>query len=140
MISQIVCCSRFILRKQKQILLLLFVSILFTAWFWKGSLSGHGGLPIFGRLEIPVAPFFQNDPLWSQEKLGTSSETIGSAGCAISSAAMVLKSYGVDIDPKKLNDYLLSHDGYEGAAWIKWEIAASFPPSLAEHRYEDFLE
>lgn len=135
--NQIRPYSRIIFQRKWQILPLLLLGALFTIWFWKGPISGHGGIPILGRMEIFVAPFFQEDPLWSQESLGTSTDTIGSAGCALSSAAMVLRFYGVEVDPKKLNDYLIEHDGYEGAAWIKWEIAATFPPNIAEKRYED---
>ena len=50
---------------------------------------------------------------------------------------MVLAFYGVDLDPKKLNRYLVEHHGYEGASWIKWEVAAEYPPGIAEHMYED---
>lgn len=108
-------------------------------WFWKRPISGHGGLPILGRIEIAVPPFFQEDPKWSSLPLGSDNgvDTIGSAGCALSSAAMVLSFYGMDLDPKKLNDYLLVHNGYEGNAWLKWEVAATYPPNIAEHVYED---
>lgn len=136
-LHQFPSCSKFVFRKQWQCSLFLLLAALLTIWFWKGPLTGHGGIPIFGKMEIPVPAFFQDDPLWSQEVLGKGADTIGSAGCALSSAAMVLKFYGVDIDPKKLNAYLMEHDGYEGAAWIKWEVAATFPPGIAEHRYED---
>ncbi len=136
-IDQFFLWSTFILRKQCYLLPALVVATLLTIWFWKGPLSGNGGIPIFGRIEIFVPPFFQEDPLWGQEVLGKSTDTIASAGCALTSAAMVLHFYGVDVDPKKLNDYLIQHDGYEGAAWIKWEVAATFPPNIAEHRYED---
>ena len=118
--------------------LILVVALLITAWFWKRPISGVGGLPILGRVEIPVAPFFQEDPRWAAEVLGASPcDTLGSAGCAVSSAAMVLASYGVMVDPKTLNQYLIAHNGYEGDSWIKWEVAAQYPPGVAEHRYED---
>lgn len=116
----------------------LVVVLLITAWFWKRPISGVGGLPIFGRIEIPVAPFFQEDPRWAAEVLGASlCDTLGSAGCAVSSAAMVLASYGVIVDPKGLNQYLIEHNGYEGDSWIKWEVAADYPPGIAEHMYEN---
>ena len=114
-----------------------------VAWFWKRPISGHGGLPIFGRIEISVPAFFQEDSRWSNVPLGsdinseTALDTIGSAGCALSSAAMVLSFYGVEVDPKKLNEYLIAHNGYEGTAWLKWEVAATYPPGVAEHMYED---
>ena len=129
--------SSFIRRWPRSAALILAVALLMTAWFWKRLISGAGGLPILGRIEIPVAPFFQEDPRWTAEVLGTSScDTLGSAGCAVSSAAMVLASYGVMVDPKKLNQYLISHNGYESDSWIKWEVASDYPPGIAEHMYE----
>ncbi len=122
-------------RKGSLLLLLLFV-FLGTLWFWRGPLGGRGGLPVFGKIEIPVTPFFQEDPQWSQQLLAGSSETIGSSGCALSSAAMVIHFYGAEVDPKKLNEYLIKNGGYEGDTWIRWEVAATFPPSLAEKKYE----
>lgn len=117
---------------------LIVLFLLIIAWFWKRPISGVGGFPIFGRIEIPVPLFSQADFRWGRERLGYSEdETLASAGCAVSSAAMVLASYGVVITPKLLNEYLIAHDGYEGTSWIKWEVAADYPPSAAEHRYED---
>jgi len=112
--------------------------MLITAWFWKRPISGEGGLPVFGRMEIAVPLFSQGDLRWSEDLLGYSeNDTIASAGCAVSSAAMVLASYGAVVTPKLLNQYLISQDGYEDDDWVKWEVAADYPPSLAEHRYED---
>ncbi|MEI6416288.1 MAG: C39 family peptidase [Verrucomicrobiota bacterium] len=130
--------SSFIRRWPRSLALILAVALLMTAWFWKRPISGVGGLPILGRIEIPVTPFFQEDPRWAAEVLGASPcDTLGSAGCAVTSAAMVLASYGVMVDPKALNQYLIAHNGYEGDSWIKWEVAAEYPPGVAEHRYED---
>ena len=129
--------SSFIRRWPRSLALILAVALLMTAWFWKRPISGVGGLPILGRIEIPVPPFFQEDPRWAAEVLGASPcDTLGSAGCAVSSAAMVLASYGVMVDPKALNQYLIAHNGYEGDSWIKWEVAAEYPPGIAEHMYE----
>src|SRR3990167_7629125 len=111
---------------------------IFFAWFWKGPISGRGGLPFPGCLEISVPQLFQADPRWGNEPLGTSPpDTIARTGCAISSAAMVLAFYGVKLTPQELNLYLISHDGYEGTSWVKWEVAVTYPPGIAEHIYED---
>lgn len=107
-------------------------------WFWKRPISGIGGLPVFKRIELSVPFFSQGDLRWGGEKLGYSEkDTLATSGCAISSAAMVLASYGVIITPKLLNQYLIEHDGYEGDSWIKWEVAANYSPGVAEHRYEN---
>lgn len=122
----------------RNFLFFLLVVSLFIAWFWKRPISGVGGLPIFWEIEIPVAPFFQEDVHWAADQLGSSeNDTLGSSGCAVTSAAMVLASYGAKLDPQRLNWYLIDHNGYEGDSWIKWEVAAQYPPGVAEHRYED---
>jgi hypothetical protein len=127
-----------IIRRQQYYLLLLFgFALLVSIWFWKRPISGHGGIPVFGTIEIPVQPFYQDDPRWCNDPLGISNDTIGSAGCALSSAAMILHFYGVDLDPQRLNNFLTQHDGYEGTSWIKWDAAALFPPNIAVHCYED---
>lgn len=59
-------------------------------------------------------PFFtQFDATWGTRKLG-SNKTLSAAGCAITSIAMILKYYGRDMDPKKLDEYLDDHNGYSG--------------------------
>lgn len=81
--------------------------------------------------------FFQADPGWGNDKLGDTRGTLGGEGCAVSSAAMVLSHYGMDIDPGKLNSFLKQHDGYEGAGWLRWESAAEYSTGLIEKAYED---
>ena len=115
----------------------LLLMLLIAAWFWKRPLSGHGGLPIPGKIEIFVPPFFQEDPRWATDSLGGTEDTLGSSGCAVTSAAMVLAYYRIPVDPQSLNKYLTENNGYENSAWVKWEIAATFPPNILEKRYED---
>lgn len=115
----------------------LIITLLLAVWFWKHPLSGHGGLPIPRKIEIPVAPFFQEDPRWANDSLAGSVQTLGDAGCAVTSAAMVLAYYGVAVDPSSLNRYLIQNNGYEDASWLKWEVAATYPPNILEKCYED---
>lgn len=68
-------------------------------------------------------PFYsQLDPLWKGDKLGNSSSTIGSQGCAVTCLAMLLKYRGADVDPRKLNNWLKTNGGYTAdgsiANWI----------------------
>ncbi len=106
-------------------------------WCWKRPLASRGGLPFFGESVIAVPQYYQADPRWSDEALGTTAGTLGGEGCAVTSAAMVLSFYGMDVDPKRLNRFLTDHDGYEGRGWIRWESAAEFIPGLVEKAYED---
>lgn len=62
---------------------------------------------------------------WSGHKLGTGSDTICQAGCAMSSVAMALATKKEDINgaranPGSLNDWLTSHGGYADGDLIVW--------------------
>ena len=91
---------------------------------WKHVISSSGGHYFFHRVVIPVPVFTQDDPHWTMELLGPTFNTVGQAGCAITSAAMVLSAYGVDTDPDRLNQYLSTHGGYTDEGWVYWEKAA----------------
>ena len=109
------------------------------AWMRKQKgLPPLGGKFFARRVLIDVPSFLQNDPRWGGDKLGPSpTDTLGSAGCAVSACAMVLASYGVDTDPQRLNDFLAGNDGYTEQAWLKWEVAAQLDPARATFVYED---
>lgn len=109
---------------------------LLIAWIWPHALSGSGGFPLPGELVISVPRFIQSDPLWGHDSLGETPGTLSAEGCAVSSAAMVLGHYGMDIDPGRLNRFLEQHQGYEGAGWLRWESAAEYAPGIAEKAYE----
>lgn len=106
-------------------------------WLWKGPISPRGGLPIPGVIMIGVPQFFQSDPRWGREALGNTRGTLGSEGCAVTSAAMVLRFYGMDVDPGRLNRFLGENQGYEGRGWLRWESAAEFTSGQIEKAYED---
>jgi hypothetical protein len=121
--------------------LLLIAALYFgvPAFFaWKHVISSSGGLYFPSRIAIPVPVFTQNDPRWNFELLGPTFDTMGQAGCAVTSAAMVLSSYGVDTDPGRLNQYLGAHAGYTENGWLYWEKAAeTAPANQVEKAYED---
>ncbi len=50
---------------------------------------------------------------------------------------MTLNFYGIDTDPQRLNQFLTTHNGYEGEGWLRWESAAEFSPGHVEKAYED---
>jgi len=106
--------------------------------FWKHVISSSGGHYFVHRVVIPVPVFTQNDPRWTFELLGPTFDTLGQAGCAVTSAAMVLSAYGVDTDPDRLNQYLTTHNGYTDNGWVYWEKAAEVAPGgQVEKAYED---
>lgn len=109
-------------------------------WHWTApskALPASGGLYFPGETIIDVPQFFQGDPQWAGDPLGPTTGTLGAEGCAVASAAMVLASYGADVDPGRLNKFVHAIDGFTPQGWLYWEAAADYPPALARHVYED---
>lgn len=108
------------------------------SWYYFGlrRVSASGGLYFIHRYELPVRHFCQADPRWAEEPLGPTSSSLGAEGCAVTSAAMVLAYYGVEVDPDRLNQFLTAHEGYTPQGWLYWEKAAAIQPKPVTH-YED---
>jgi hypothetical protein len=118
--------------------LFVFFGFLVPAFFrWPHAISSWGGRYFIQRTVIPVPAFQQNDPHWSEQLLGDTIDTLGQSGCAVTSAAMVLRAYGVDTDPQRLNAYLTTHRGYVGDGWLVWEKAAELGGGQVVKAYED---
>ena len=83
--------------------------------------------------------FQQGDDKWRDDPLGGVPEngTLGGEGCAVAAAAMVFKSYGIDVDPQQLNWFLTATDGFTDQGWLYWDRAAWFAPDRVRHVYED---
>ena len=74
-----------------------------------------------------VVPFFsQKDPQWKDDLMGSSGQTIGQIGCAMTCTAMLLKYYGVSTDPGVLNAWLSTHGGYTSSGDIVWAKPAEY--------------
>lgn len=83
-------------------------------------------------LTPPTFPYFsQLDPLWSELKYDNINKTIGGVGCALTSAAMVLKYHGVDkvpwgtelvnLTPQTLQDWLnLDPNRWAKNGHVRW--------------------
>lgn len=79
---------------------------------------------------LPMKYFSQNDPRWKQDTLLDSAHTIGSAGCALTCAAMVISQVDPAITPGILNKML---DNSSGSGLLSWErVAKLFPGILYE--------
>ena len=117
------------------------VAIVCAALIWglvaKKVISSSGGIYFVRSVALKVPAFRQADPKWHHDPLGDTTDTLGQAGCALTSAAMVLKWYGVDTDPKRLNAYLTDHHGYVGSGYIIWEKAANLDSFGLKKAYED---
>ena len=101
------------------------------------KLPASGGRYVSDRVVIEMPGFRQGDARWSGDRLGPSDDTLGSAGCAVSSTAMVLAGYGVETDPQRLNDFLTANGGYTPQGWLKWEVAAEIAPERVGFVYEN---
>ena len=75
---------------------------------------------IYPAVTLNVPVFSQNDPRWKNNQLGTSSTTIGWNGCLITCCAMVMKFYGNDTDPARLNTWLTANGGYANGNLLYW--------------------
>jgi hypothetical protein len=73
-----------------------------------------------GDILLNITPLSQKDPRWGSVKLGTSSSTIGGYGCLITSASMMLRHFGFDTDPGRLNDLLKANGGYQNGNLFVW--------------------
>jgi hypothetical protein len=109
-----------------------------TDWRKEGKVAPSGGLFYPGRLEFHVPQFSQADPRWGADSLGSTDGSLAAEGCAVASAAMTLASYGVDVDPGRLNKFLTAlPGGYTPEGWIYWEKVAEFDsgfkPRLLPH-------
>lgn len=82
-------------------------------------------------LDVPL--YKQTDPIWSWKEYDTASRwspapTLQTWGCALSSAAMVLRYYGINqlpdlsnTNPDSLNSWLIAQpDGYLEAGLVNW--------------------
>ena len=105
-------------------------------WNRLGPLEPSGGLFFQPRLELNVPSFRQADDRWRADPLGNTPATLGAEGCAVTSAAMVLASYGADTDPGRLNKLVTAADGYVGSGWLVWEKAAEVTGNLARKVYD----
>jgi hypothetical protein len=113
------------------------VSAAWEGWDRKGPVQPLGGL-FFPRPVLLVVPSFaQADTRWGGDLLASTQNTLGAEGCAVTCAAMVLAGYGMDIDPGRLNAFLIENRGYTERGWIYWEAAALYEPGKVRHAYED---
>jgi hypothetical protein len=62
----------------------------------------------------------QCDSRWSGQQLGTCSQTICSAGCAMSSVAMIVATRGGNYNPSSLDSWLTKNGGYANGCNIYW--------------------
>lgn len=115
-----------------------------------------GAFPAYAELHDVEAPtnvnasnknyvlYKQCDARWKNERLGTSSSnTICSAGCAMSSLTMALASYGVKLNgaavtPSTLNSWLTGHGGYVSGDLLVWAAANQLGGPKYQNYYKGY--
>ncbi len=70
---------------------------------------------------------YQNDPNWKDTKLGHSSESIGSWGCLLTSATMVVNGLGYNETPATVNEKMKTAGGFQGALFVPSKLSYVFP-------------
>lgn len=90
----------------------------------RGYIIRNYGIELKPKNEHAVAnvqPFLQNDERWAQDKLGSSSYTMGKSGCLVCCIASAMISFGTDTDPGWLNRALYENGAYTKDGDLIWE-------------------
>lgn len=81
--------------------------------------AGQQAVSADSSMNVPVMG--QQDGAWGGAPLGFSpTDTIASAGCAITSVAMMLRYYGINTDPGAFNSWLNGNGGYVNVDQVLW--------------------
>jgi Peptidase_C39 like family len=76
---------------------------------------------------MSIAVMGQQDPAWAGAPLGTSAtDSVGSAGCAITAVTMMLRYYGMDTDPGAFNAWLTANGGYANDDQLIWDAVTRY--------------
>jgi len=87
--------------------------------------SGH--VSASADSSMSVAVMSQHDPAWAAAPLGTSAtDTIGSAGCAITAVTMMLRYYGMNTDPGAFDAWLTANGGYAFDDQLIWSAVTAY--------------
>ena len=65
--------------------------------------------------------YSQIDPRWKSDRLGNTSDTMGSDGCLVTAASMALTNLGFQTNPKDLNKRLTHTKSYTKNGWLIWD-------------------
>ena len=114
-------------------LVLLATSCVFLRTCWARmapAIAATGGRELHLRLPDGGKTHLQKDRRWAADQLGSSTCTLGSHGCLVSSVAMACSNLGVELTPKELNERLKKADGFLPQGWVVWNAI----PKVTEGR------
>ncbi|WP_395736345.1 hypothetical protein [Prosthecobacter sp.] len=113
------------------------------------AIASTGGRDLHIRLPDSGKTHLQNDKRWAADQLGSSTGTLGSHGCLVSSVAMACTDLGVELTPKELNERLKKADGFLPQGWVVWNaipkvtesrLTADFHPASSHKVMDKALE
>ncbi len=113
------------------------------------AIASTGGKDLHLRLPDAGKTLLQKDKRWAADQLGTSTGTLGSHGCLVSSVAMACSNLGVKLTPKELNARLKKADGFLPQGWVVWnaiprvtdqKLAADYHPAASHEVMDAALE
>lgn len=87
-------------------------------------------------ITIPLPLYNQGDPTWAFKKLGNAVDANGnpllmwSHGCYVTSVAMLLANFGVNVTPGELCDKLNSVNGFDAGGQLEWDAIEKLFPSV----------
>lgn len=85
-----------------------------------------------GEVRAAVTAFSQRDARWQADRLGTSSVTLGQAGCAVTALASLLRDWGAETDPQRLNAWLRVNNGFAQGNLLRWASVAALGAQFVE--------
>jgi len=113
------------------------------------AIVSKGGKDLHLRLPDAGKTFLQKDRRWAADQLGTSTGTLGSHGCLVSSVAMACSNLGVKLTPKELNERLKQAEGFLPQGWVVWnaiprvtknKLSADYHPASSHALMDEALE
>lgn len=110
------------------------------AQHWRSQNKTSGQLAkSFSSCWYVSVPFYsQVDGFWAGDKLGWSSLTIRQAGCHVACVAMLYAKWGYyNMNPREVNNYAKSHNGFNGADLIPGN-AITYPGLCRNVRWLNF--
>lgn len=110
--------------------LLVIAMLAFALYVGRVYFIKNMGINIAPRNDYPVnisSYYRQNDPGWSNQKIGSSSRNMGSTGCLISSVSTAITQLGYPVTPDEFNNKLNQVNGFQGADLIWYKINEAFP-------------
>ena len=83
--------------------------------------------PAWADSSMSIDVLGQQEAAWAGAALGTSpTETVASAGCAITSVTMMLQYYGLSTDPGAFNSWLTANGGYAFDDQLIWDAVTTY--------------